>query len=157
VKSPGVIYRKYRQVKRKYLFNKVSESYRKDHENCSYGHSVEYKDTNNRERNAKLCMCGVDGPGKQVKDFRCIDICTNAASCNAFAPKRNRDEVSAEFEDFDICSAKYPEIAAYMWVLDKDLETAKKNISPITKLIISLIDLLESTLKLVDTRTKIEP
>ena len=149
MKSPGIVYRKYRQVKRKLLYYCLTESYKKAHDNCLYGHLIKYDDTDNRHRSAKLCLFGVRD--KQNLDARNLDVCTCAMECNAFAPKATKDEVVKNFEsDVEnefICSEKYPELAAYLWVLDKDLELAKKNPNVFNMFVIYLINILEKVLK----------
>lgn len=151
MKSPGVIYRKYRQVKRKLLYFKIAESYRKSHKNCHYGHFIRYRDSDNGPRSTKICMYAVWNDPEGLYDHRKLDICTCASKCNAFAPKKTRDEIVAEFErevdDRDICITKYPELFTYKWVLDKDLEAAKKKPGLLSRIIVWAINFLEKLLK----------
>jgi len=151
MRSPGVIYRKYRQIKRKLLYYKISEYHKKAHQNCAYGHFVKYSDNDNRDRTSKLCMYSVWTDPKKEFDHRKIDVCTCAASCNAFAPKRSKESLAEDFEkeiqDYNTCLKKYPELAAYKWVLDKDLEEAKKNPGLINRFLISVIIFIENILK----------
>jgi hypothetical protein len=151
MRSPGVIYRKYRQVKRKLMYLKISESFRKDHHNCSYGHYIKYKDNDNRNRTAKICMFGVFNDPASNNDYRKMDVCTCASKCNAFAAKRTRKEIIESFEkeisNSNVLQAKYPELAAYKWVLDKDLDEAKKKPGIINTILISLISFFEKAMK----------
>jgi len=157
MRSPGVIYRKYRQQIRKKLYYLTLESYKKMHENCVYGYSIKYRDTNNRDRSSKICLYGVlggatEGDKINIENFVKLDVCTCASECNAFAPKRTKEEVAEKFEsdisDYNQCKKLYPEIAVYKWVLDRDQEYAKKKPNIINRLIVFLIDILENSLKL---------
>jgi hypothetical protein len=151
MKSPGVVYRKYRQMLRKKLYFLVVENYKRDHGNCAYAHTVKYLDVNNRNRSSKMCLYAVLTDPKGENDSRKIDVCTCASECNAFAPAKSKEEVVKEFErdikDYKTCLRKYPELAAFSWLLDKDLEDAKKNPNFLDKIVIYLINFLENLLK----------
>lgn len=151
MRSPGVIYREYRKAKRKALYLMIADSFKKAHSNCTYGLTIDYTDNDSSKCSTKICMYSVELGSPDHADLRKMDVCTCASNCNAFAPSKTRDQIVEEFEkeiaDDDTLSHKYPEIAAYQWVLDKELVEAKKNPSFIRRILISMISFFENLLK----------
>lgn len=153
MRSPGVIYRKYRNIKKRYLYEKILLHRKASHDNCFYGSLLEYTDTQGKRRAVRICKLNLKRSyyGDVVKN---LDICTCPLSCNAFVPKTSKDTIKYEFEqelkDPIIKKTKYPELVELEWVLDKSLNEAKKNPSFLGKLIINIINLLENILKRVD-------
>ena len=140
MRSPGVIYRKYRNIKRKYLYEKVLESRKKCFENCFYSKNLDYTDHLNKNRHIKLCTVNKN-----------IDVCSCPVACNAFISKINKNNLKKEFEDelkdYAVKKYKYPDLLELEWVLDKNLKEAIENPSIIEKCIIYIINILESLLK----------
>jgi len=169
MRSPGVIYRKYRQLKRKYLYETIQASRKKRHENCAYGQLLKYRDERGIEKEVKLCTyncmpCNlVDNTWSptcsgSTKSVEGLDICTCPGECPAFASKWSKEEVTAKFEETlkndDLKRRYYPELEAYQWVLDKSLTDAVEEPKLIGKVVIFLIKALEDFLKFVSGNKK---
>ncbi len=142
MKSPGIIYRRYRQLKKKFLYEKVIEAKLKKHSNCFYGNSVEYPDKNGYTKEVQLCMLE---PYRKNLDE--ISVCTCSQECNAFLNKRDKEIVVIEFEkviqDSRTKAELYPELDLLEWVLDKDKTDAIKNPNLIGKFLLKAMDVLE--------------
>jgi hypothetical protein len=165
MRSPGVIYRKYRQIKRKYLYEALVSSREKKHDNCVYGRSISYTDCLGNPKEVLVCSYGclsksgealasIAGPGTDLmNEVYGLDVCTCPRDCSAFASKWNREEVIRRFEGIvknqALRSKCFPELEAYEWVLDKQLTDTANSPSYIGKVIIYLIKVLEDALKLV--------
>jgi hypothetical protein len=163
MKSPGVIYRQYRKLYRKILYKKCQDLNKKTHDNCIYGKGL-YINSSKAEsqQKIKLCMYGCIN----IKDIEkgnlnidnLIDTCTNPIECNAFACKRNKEDIELELknelQDSNTKYKKYPELTAYEWVLDKSLSEAQKNPGIFNRILVVAISLLENMLKLVSGSRK---
>jgi len=165
MRSPGVIYRKYRQLRRKYLYETIQASRRKRHENCVYGELVKYKDQHGVEKEVKLCTyncaaCNLlDNPWPPplpafTRSVQGLDVCTCPGDCSAFAPKWSKEAVTERFEevlkDDELKHKFYPELEAYQWVLDKTFTNAQENPGFLGKIIVFFIKVLEDTLKFIN-------
>lgn len=143
MRSPGVIYRKYRQLRKRLLYEKICDARKIKHKNCFYGCLLQGLDEYGYSHFTKVCRYNY-----QKGD---LDICTNPAECNAFALKWNKEKVVKEFEkelsDYRIKSRLYPELCAYEWVLDKNLHEAVKEPGFFGKILIRVIEFLENWLK----------
>jgi hypothetical protein len=143
MKSPGVIYRKYRQIRRKLLYDKIQEARRWEHRNCVYGKMIEVTDKSGKH-SIPICLYN-----KNLD--KGLDVCSNPIECNAFINKNSKESVevsfNAEIKDINIRSRKYPELNILDWVLDKNLEEAKKSPSILVKIAITIIELLENFIK----------
>lgn len=153
MRSPGVIYRKYRQIKRKYLYEAVSDAKKQCHENCVYGFILSYTDEDGKDQKLKLCDYGSINEkikGNNIEAVYGLDVCTCPKECNAFVRKWNKKAVietfKEELSDPAIKRNKYPELEAYEWILEKSLTEAKRNPSIFGKIIIFFIKLLEDLL-----------
>jgi hypothetical protein len=144
MKSPGIIYRRYRQLKRKILYEKLQETRRKEHKNCIYGRMVDVID---RDRVYHLRICLYN---KNVEHG--LEVCSQSEDCNAFVNKFSKEAVEKEFnkelKDPFIRGKKYPELNLLEWVLDKSLDDAKKEPTLFVRVIVYLINLLENTIKI---------
>lgn len=144
MKSPGIIYRRYRQTKRKILYEKLQEAKKKSFKNCLYGKYVDIIDSN---KIVPICVCLYN---KDVN--RGLDLCSNPFDCNAFIYKRSKKDIEEEFiSDLKnplIINKKYPELSCLEWVLDKTLEDAKKEPSIFVKIIVLIINILENAIKI---------
>lgn len=144
MRSPGVIYRKYRQIRRKILHEKIQDARRRVHRNCHYGKIVTYTE-HGVTRQVPMCMFpvkhGEGGP----------DVCTCPGECNAFAgkwtPKLVAEQFERELQDIRVMRRLYPELATLGWVLDKSLTDAMERPSWFGKILVSMINCLEELLK----------
>lgn len=155
MRSPGVIYRKYRQIKKKILYDRTAHAFLRSHENCYYGKEVKYIDNEGIERfgverTIKACMYN------PIEDH--IETCDNPHECNAYASKWTKkkiiDKTNEELKDSDIKRKYYPELNVLEWVLDKDLHKAVQEPNFVGKIIIKIIEILESILKVSNNNQK---
>jgi len=163
MRSPGVIYRKYRQLKRKYLYEMMAAAWKKKHENCAYGKTIEYTDIDGVDKKINLCtynceVCTWNGPYPQPlpnleRTVKGIDVCVCPGECSAFAPKWDKDQIKVKFEEIlntqDLKHEYFPELEAYEWVLDKSLEDSKSSPTFLGKIIVICIKVLEDVLKFI--------
>lgn len=144
MRSPGVIYRRYRQLKKKILYDRILEARKRIFDNCYYGKIVTFLDASNNEHMVKACSYP-DLP----KDR--IELCLKSYSCNAFVNKRKKVDIIKDVEkdllNYKIKKEYYPDLIILEWVLDKDLKEAIKEPNFFGKLIISCINFLENMLK----------
>jgi hypothetical protein len=145
MRSPGVIYRRYRQMRKKFLYDKLEQARVCSHSNCHYGKVVSYADEQGVEHSIKMCNYNT------LLEKGRIEICTNPSECNAYVNKWTKDRVveAAEKEllDPEVKKRLCPEIAILEWVLDKDLNDAIKNPGFIGSIIIRCIEFLENCIK----------
>ena len=145
MRSPGVIYRRYRQIKKKILYDRMAQAGLCKHENCYYGKEVTYTDAFKVEHVIRVCNYN------SVLDQGRIEVCTNPLECNAFTNKWTKDKVveivDKELGDHDLKKKLYPELTILEWALDKDLNDAVKNPGFFGTLIILCIEFLEGILR----------
>lgn len=145
MRSPGVIYRRYRQIKKKILYDRVANAVQCLHENCHYGRVVTYKDEQGVGRSIKVCNY------ETALDQGVIELCTKPMECNAFVNKWTKDKINEavdkELSDPEIKRRLYPELALMEWVLDKDLYDAVKNPGFFGNIIVKCIAFLEALMK----------
>jgi hypothetical protein len=151
MKSPGVIYRKYRQLRKKLLYQKMVEAKKKIHNNCHYASVLSYTDADGYEKKVKLCTY-------DFKKNKNLDVCTCPRDCSAFISIWTKDKVVEEFEKIlknnRLKHKLFPELVAYEWVLDKTLTEAKENNKGVGRLVVWTIDLLEKILKFLSGTEK---
>lgn len=154
MKSPGIIYRYYRQLKKKYLYERIQEARKRYFQNCIYGRPVFYKDDHGNERTVRLCVftvCRATTWDDTVPNA--YDICTNPWDCNAFAQKWTKESVIEQFnKELDnqlVKRSRYPDLALMEWVLDKELTEAEKKPNFIGIILVYMIKILENVLKFV--------
>lgn len=156
MRSPGVVYRRYRQLRRKLLYKKIQESRKKLHDNCVYGKKIEYfDDSSGTTQIVRLCMysCKLSSLGlsKNIDMSENLDICTSPSVCNAFACKWSKEKIEEEFNselnNYSIKEEKYPELAVFEWILDKSLHDAQINPGWFGNLLVRTIIILENLLK----------
>ena len=144
MKSPGVIYRRYRQLKRKILFDKLQDAKRKLAKNCFYSKELEIVDGG---KHLKLYVCLYN---KNLNNG--LDVCNNQDGCNAFVYKFSKKDIENEFNNDlknpTLRNKKYPELSCLEWILDKSLDDAKKDPSIFVKIIVLAINFLESLIKI---------
>jgi len=145
MRSPGVIYRRYRALRKKLLYDKIGEGRKKIHDNCHYGKKLTYTDPYGAKHITRLCLYGIE-------DGIDPDICSCPGECNAFVRRYVDEAIIERFEeelkDSEIKWQRYPDLAILEWVLDKTLTDAKKHPNIVGKLILFCITLLEVALKL---------
>lgn len=151
MKSPGIIYRHYRQLKRKLLYDLLSRARVVHHENCHYGKLLQYVDDSGIQRSVR--MCAFDSTDKE------IEICTNPQECNAFALKWTKDKVVQDFEnlmgDSHLKRKVCPELIVLEWVLDKNLTDAVREPKCIEKMLVWMIGFLEKILGFMHRKNKL--
>lgn len=150
MRSPGVIYRRYRQLRKRILFERAARAKARLHENCVYGKDFSYKDHHGVERSVRACeYTGVCGNS--------FEICDKPSECSAFINKWSREDiefqVESELSEFEVKREKYPEITVLEWVLDKDFFEAVRNPGFFARIILWMIMVLENLLR-VFTRKK---
>jgi hypothetical protein len=147
MRSPGVIYRRYRQLKRKLLYDRIVQARKTCHDNCHYGRSINTETEGRGTICFKLCVYGFD---PESADSKKPELCTNPSECNAFVNKWTKEKVVQSFEEdlnnWEVKSRKYPELVALEWVLDKDLVEAVKNPGFFAKIVIRFMMFLEDSL-----------
>ncbi len=152
MRSPGVIYRRYRSLRKKLLYDKIAEAKKKTHANCFYGKTLSYVDPQGVGHLTRVCLYGV----YHQQD---VDVCSCPAECNAFARRLGLGGVILELEDELKDSATkqrlYPDLVALEWVLDKSLTSARKRPNFIGKLLVFCIIILENALKRVSGPQKV--
>jgi hypothetical protein len=145
MRSPGVIYRRYRQLKKKILYDKIEQAKLCRHENCHYGKDITYTDVFHLEHSIRACNYN------NLLSENKIEICTNPLECNAFVNKWSKEKIIEQAEkellDHDLKKKLYPEITIMEWVLDKDLYDAAKNPGFFGVFIVRCIEFLENLLK----------
>lgn len=145
MRSPGVIYRRYRQIRKKILYDRLAEASKCLHCNCYYGKILLYTDDTGANHFLNICTYGILPESNQIEG------CTNPITCNAFSNKWTKDKVVEEVEkdlsDYNIKKRKYPELTLLEWVLDKDLNDAIKNPGFFGRIIVKCIEFLESILR----------
>ena len=152
MRSPGVIYRRYRQLRRKLLYEKIVESREKKHENCIFGKKLKVE-KDGEVRFVDVCLF------KHMSDKDTVlDLCTCAKECNAFANKYTKESVEEEFNrivsDHEQVKQAYPDLALFQWVLDKELTDARQK-PPFWLLpVIFCIELLEEFVKFTGIHQK---
>lgn len=143
MKSPGIIYRRYRQLKRKTLFEKLQKAIKKSATNCIYSKTLDILD------NDKTLHCFICLYNKNTNVG--LDTCNHPEECNAFICRHTKKSVEDSFykdlKDLSVFNKKYPEIAIMEWVLDKTLEDAKKEPVFLVRFIICVISLLEDLVR----------
>jgi len=151
MKSPGVIYRKYRQIKKQLLYQKMIEAKKKIHNNCHYATVLPYTDVDGYEKKIKLCTF-------DFKTNKKLDVCTCPRDCSAFVSVWTKDRVVEDFEKIlnssRLKKTIFPELVVYEWALDKTLTDAKENNKGLGILVVWLINLLEDILKFLNVPEK---
>jgi hypothetical protein len=143
MKSPGIIYRRYRQLKRKLLYEKMQEARKKVSKNCVYGKAIDILDRD-RVIHTHICLYN-----ENIKAG--LEVCNHACDCNAFickfSKKNIEDEFNVELGDQTVRCKKYPELNVLEWVLDKTLDDATKEPTILVKIIVLAIAFLENLIK----------
>lgn len=156
MKSPGVVYRRYRQLKRKLLYEKMVKARKIEFCNCHYGVTLDMFG-DDFGHFSYVQICSYDYAPAQF-DIRKPFVCTNPRECSAFASIWTKEKVLEQFEkelnDWDTKQKLYPELVALEWVLDKELADAMKEPTFIGKIIISTIVVLEILLRHIKPRQK---
>ena len=154
MKSPGVIYRRYRQLRKKLLYEKAVRSYERTHQNCIYGKTFEAGDDS---YSIKIRLCYfhlMRSFGESSTIQKLPELCTCPSECNAFAyALQSKEELNVAFEK-EQDNHEYPMLDLMEWILDKNLTDARKKPSIINRCLVFLIILLERVLKMTSGNTK---
>lgn len=141
MKSPGIIYRKYRQLKRFFILQEYQNALKKDYNNCSFCKILQYKDKYKIERNVFICT-------HQENNNKTIELkcCDDPKKCTFFLYKETKEtiknKIESNFNNQDYVKRNYPELYLLQWVLDYDTEKYKKKNSFLSFLIFKIIDFL---------------
>lgn len=151
MRSPGVIYRRYRQLKKKLLYEKVSRAHRHIHCNCVYGCTVPCTYDQGSIFQARICLY-------ELRFNKGLSECTDAENCNAFVLKWTKEKVVEQFEkeirNPETKKRLYPELSLMEWMLDKDLKKATEEPGFFGRIIISIIHSLENLLRFTYKKDK---
>lgn len=127
MKTEGAIRHKLKQVRFRYLKQRIEGSLERRPENCSNNGALEGVVASDTVR---VCFAQVDVVGRKVVlcDER-FGGCARAEACSMFAPRADKAAVKAEFYtelegmSFPEIAYNYPDMAALLWVLaDEGLE-----------------------------------
>jgi hypothetical protein len=155
MKSPGVIYRRYRQFKRKLLYEKMVKARKVEFCNCHYGETLDMFGQDGNWSYFQICTYdrtsdGIDGK----KPF----VCQSPTECDAYVSKWTKEKVVEKFEeelsDWDTKQELYPGLAVLEWVLDKDLSEAVKNPNMITRVLVRAMIFIEFLLRYMNNNQK---
>lgn len=152
MRSPGVIYRRYRQLLRKTLNEQIIDAKKRSQENCKYCIILKIKKNENSAK-VPICMYSADSCDE-------AEVCTNPQECVRYSNKYDdpkqyiKDKLSKEIKDPITVQKKYPELYAYQWVLDKQLTDSMNKPSLIQKFLIILIYFLENLVKIIGNNSK---
>ena len=127
MKTEGAIRHKLKQVRFRYLKQRIEGALERRPDNCVHNGSLEGVVASDTVR---VCFAQVDIPGRKVVlcDER-FGGCARADSCALFAARQSKADVKAEFYaeiegmSFPEIAYNYPDMAALLWVLaDEGLE-----------------------------------
>lgn len=122
MKSEGAIRHKLRQVRFRYLKQRISAAMARRPTNCIHNGVVDTK-----PESVRICFNQIDIPNRKVVvcDDR-FDGCARAETCAAFALKNTKAAVKTEFYaelegmTFPEIAYHYPDMAALLWVLAEE-------------------------------------
>lgn len=124
LRSPGQIRHQLKQVMFRHLQKELRDNFKDTPEACVYNHLT----TIGSER-VGICRCdavpveGLPSPRGKVCDARVAGCIMQARGCKHRRPYRTKEEVKSDFRalmasDRGAIAARYPDVAALMWVLD---------------------------------------
>jgi len=127
MRTAGAVFRKLKEAKFRHwavLYKKLSK---KSPENCKYNCGYQFKGNDNKIYGIKLCLLHQENINlKSGVQPHLIDVCQaeeDSFQCNAFINRYSKEDIKALFlEELNtkkIKEAKYPDICALEWVLEK--------------------------------------
>jgi hypothetical protein len=131
VKSEGQIRQQLKQVIFRHLKKRLKDQLRQAPDTCRHNSELEPRDRHDDAHGIQACFFTTDGvPRGVVCDVR-YDNGFRAKECPLWESRRDKEDIRTEFqalvedENRGKLAAKYPDIAALMWVLDNDLDTSE--------------------------------
>lgn len=123
--SPGQIRQQLRQVIFRHLQRELRNNFKDTPESCKFNQFTAINGSSERIgvcRFDKSAADGVQSPRGKVCDSRVAGCLLQARTCKCFCSVRTKDEVKSEFQTFmasdrGTIAARYPDVAALMWVL----------------------------------------
>ena len=126
MRSSGATYRKLKEVKFRHLVELYRKYLKKSPLNCRYNQRYVFLGNDEKEHEIRLCMIHQD-PDKGIAPHL-LDVCqtdSDCVNCDGFIPKYTKDEIKEIFEQElskrKIKEAKYPDICALEWVLERSV------------------------------------
>ena len=124
MRSPGVVYKKLKEVKYYYLVALYRKYFKKEPENCIYNKEYLFE-ANGQRREIRLCLLHTKG----ALNLNMVDICEKSHHCNncdAFIFRYTKEDIKKIMEkdlsDKVVRQIKYPNICALEWVLERSIE-----------------------------------
>lgn len=130
MKTEGAIRQKLKQVRFRYLKQRIEAALDRRPENCTHNGSLEGVVASDTVR---VCFAQVDVQGRKIVlcDER-FGGCARSESCSLFTSRQSKADVKAEFYaelegmSFPEIAYNYPDMAALLWVIaDEGLEVPK--------------------------------
>jgi hypothetical protein len=154
MRRPYEVYRKYKQAQKRYFDKEVRERMSVCPGNCVFNQVVYLNDA---RAEVPLCTFGQHKPeeGERIETAKIV-VCakvSKAQSCPYYTPRYPTKESVAEAmaeenRDPEIRRAKYPDLEAIKWVLEKDLHNLRQVPPNLwTRFIFRIIVWLESLIK----------
>lgn len=126
LRSPSQVRQKLKQAMFRHLQRELQDNFKVVPEGCFHNHFTPIGGSHER-----IGVCrfegtvpeGVVSPRGKVCDARIAGCLMQARGCKCWAALRTKDEIKSEFRDLmaadrGLIAARYPDVAALMWVLD---------------------------------------
>jgi len=126
LRASGQIRQKLKQAMFRHLQRELQSNFKVTPESCFHNHFMPIGGSVERVGICRFdgsVLDGVDSPRGRVCDVRVAGCLAQARSCKCWASVRTGDDIKAEFRalmvsDRGLIAARYPDVAALMWVLD---------------------------------------
>lgn len=149
MKSPGTVYRKYKQLKKLFILQELQDALKKDFSNCSFCKNLYCFDKNGNKKTIYICTFQEDK--KEISTLNELKNCENPKKCNSFSYKNSKEtiknSIENKFKDKEYIKKNYPELYLLEWVLDYETNKFRKKLSPLAFIILKIIDFLNYILK----------
>ncbi len=129
VRSFSQVRQQLKQVMFRHLQKELKDNFKETPETCFYNHqttingSVERIGVCRFDTSILKDNDGIQSPRGKVCDNRVAGCALQARTCRCWYPTRTKDEIKNEFRklmasDRGVIAARYPDVAALMWVID---------------------------------------
>lgn len=119
MKSEEEIRKRVRDLKFRYLRRILRKDLKRRPHNCTFNREHTVQGTDGQDITVRLCMLGSEDP---TWDIDICDTPKQAVCCPAYLPRRNRDDIEAEFEanlaDPEWMRENHRDLYTLTWVLD---------------------------------------
>jgi hypothetical protein len=130
MRSAGAVFRKLKEAKFRHWVVLYKNLSRKTPENCKYNYGYQFKGSDNKFYEIKLCLLHQENVDlKAGIQPHLIDVCQveeDCVECNGFINRYSKEDIKAlyleELNTKKIKETKYPDICALEWVLEKYVE-----------------------------------